>query len=62
MRAMASQITDVSIICSTVCRGAGQRKHQSSASLAFVGEIPLQRAINVENKSMAKRNKDDVMK
>ena len=36
MSAMASQITGVSIVYSTVCSGAGQRKHQSSASLAFV--------------------------
>ena len=36
MSAMASQITGVSIVCSTVCCGVDQRKHQSSASLAFV--------------------------
>ena len=36
MSAMASQITGVSIVCLTVCWGAYQRKHQSSASLAFV--------------------------
>ena len=34
--AIASQITGVSIVCSTICSGADQRKHQSSASLAFV--------------------------
>ena len=39
MRAMASQITGVSIVCSTVGSGADQRKYQSSASLAFVREI-----------------------
>ena len=39
MTAMASQITSVSIACSTVCSGADQRKHQSPASLAFVREI-----------------------
>ena len=33
---MASQITCVSMVCSTVCSGADQRKCQSSASLAFV--------------------------
>ena len=33
--AMTSQITGVSIVCSTVCSGADQRKCQSSASLAF---------------------------
>ena len=39
MSAMASKITDVSIVCSVVCWGADQRKHQSSASLAFVRGI-----------------------
>ena len=39
MSAMASQITGVSIVCSTVSSGAYQRKHQSSASLVFVREI-----------------------
>ena len=39
MSAMASQITGVSIAYSNVCSGADQRKHQSSASLAFVREI-----------------------
>ena len=39
MTAMASQITDVSIVCSTVCSGADQRIHQNSASLAFVRGI-----------------------
>ena len=37
--AMTSQITGVSIIFSTVCSCADQRKHQSSASLAFVRGI-----------------------
>ena len=37
--AMVSQITGVSIVYSTVCSGADQRKHQSSASLAFMREI-----------------------
>ena len=36
---MASQITGVSIVYSTVCSGADQRKHQRSASLAFVQRI-----------------------
>ena len=36
MSAMASQITGVSIVYSTVCSGADQRKHQNSASLAFM--------------------------
>ena len=39
LNAMASQITDVSIVYSAVCSDADQRKHQSSASIAFVGRI-----------------------
>ena len=39
MSTMASQITDVSIVYLTVPSGADQRKHQSSASLAFVWGI-----------------------
>ena len=36
MSAMASQITSMSIVYSTVCSGADQRKYPCSASLAFV--------------------------
>ena len=39
MSANASQITGVTIVCPTVCSGTDQRKHQSSASLAFVRGI-----------------------
>ena len=39
MSKMASQITSVSIVCFTISSGADQRKHQSSASLAFVRGI-----------------------
>ena len=39
MGAMASQITRLTIVYSTVYSGADQRKHQSSASLAFVRGI-----------------------
>ena len=39
MSAMASQITGASIVSSTVCSGAYQRKHQGSVSLAFVRGI-----------------------
>ena len=39
MGAMASQITGVSIVCSTVGSGLDRRNHQSSASLAFVQGI-----------------------
>ena len=35
----ASQITSLTIVYSSVYSGAGQRKHQSSASLAFVRGI-----------------------
>ena len=35
MGTMASQVTGVSIVFSTVCSSAEQRKHQSSASKAF---------------------------
>ena len=38
-RAKVSQITGVSIICSTICLVGDQRKHQSSASLGFVRGI-----------------------
>ena len=51
MSAMASQITSLTIVYSTVYSCADQRKHQSSASLAFgqrnspvTGEFPAQRA------------------
>ena len=37
MSAMTSQIIGISIVYSTVCSGADQRKHQSPASLACVG-------------------------
>ena len=33
------QFTNILIVCSTACSGADQRKHQSSASLAFVRGI-----------------------
>ena len=36
---MTTQIIGVSMVCSTVCSGEDQRKHQSSASLAFVKGI-----------------------
>ena len=39
MDSIASQITSLTIVYSTVHSGADQRKHQSSASLAFVWEI-----------------------
>ena len=39
MSGRASQITRVSTVCSSVCSGADQRKHQRPASLAFVRRI-----------------------
>ena len=39
MGMMASQITSLTIVCSTVYLDADQRKHQSSASLTFVRGI-----------------------
>ena len=45
MGMMASQITGVSVVFSTVYSGSYQRKHQSSASLAFVWGIH-QRPVN----------------
>ena len=45
MSAMASQIAGVSIVFSTVCPGADQRKQQRSVSLVFVrGGFPSQSA------------------
>ena len=65
MGAMASQITSLTIIYSTVYSGADQRKHQISASLAFcvgnspgTGEFPAQRASNAENVSIWWRHHD----
>ena len=48
MSAIVSQITGVSIVYSTVCSGADQRKQKSSESLAFVrgiltGEFPTRK-------------------
>ena len=45
MCAMASQITSVSIVCSNVCSGADQRKHQSLSSLAFVMGVFLPKGL-----------------
>ena len=39
MNAMASQITGVSIVYSTVCSGADQRKHQNSTLVALLRGI-----------------------
>ena len=56
MGAVASQITSLMIVYSTVDSDADQRKHQSSASLAFLrgipGEFPAKMASNAENVSI----------
>ena len=53
MGGMASQITSIRSVYSTVYSSSDQRKHQSSASLAFVrwpvtDEFPAQMASNAE--------------
>ena len=45
MTTIASQITSLKVVCSTVYSDADQRKHQSSASLAFMWGIHLDRWI-----------------
>ena len=58
MTTLASQIISLTVVYSIVNSGVDQRKHQSSASLAFVRGIdrgrwiPAQRASNVENVSI----------
>ena len=61
MMAIASQITGISIVYSTICSGAYQRKHQNSVSLGFVPcdeWIPTKRASNAENFSIWWRHHD----
>ena len=63
MGAIASQITSLTIVYSTVYSDADQRKHQSSASLAFVRGIP-RGPVNSPHKWPATRNMfpfDDVI-
>ena len=49
MSALASQITSLTVVYSTVSSAADQRKHQSSASLAFVRGIH-RRPVNSSHK------------
>ena len=56
MSSMASQITSVTIVYSTVCSGADQRTHQSSASLAFVRGIHRW-PVNFPHKGPARRKR-----
>ena len=63
MSVMASQITRVSIVYSTVCSGTDQRKNESPASLAFVMGIP-QSPVNSPHKGSVTRKMfsfDDVI-
>ena len=59
MGSIASPVTSLTIVYSSVCSGTDQRKHQSSASLALcagnspeTGEFPAQRASYAENVSI----------
>ena len=61
MTMLPSQITSLTVVYSIVYSGVNQRKHQSSASLAFVqeihrgpgtGEFPAQMASYAENVSI----------
>ena len=64
MGAIASQITILTIVNSTVYSDVDQRKHQSSASLACAGnspgtvEFPAHIASNAENVSIWWRHRD----
>ena len=55
MSAMASEITSLTIVYSTVYTGADQRRHQSSASLAFARGIH-RRPVNSPHKWPITRN------
>ena len=54
MGAMASQITSLSIVNSSVYSGADQRKHQSSASLAFP-RLPVKFQVHTGQKNLVKQ-------
>ena len=63
MGAMASQITSLTIVYSTVYSATDQRKHQSPASLAFVNGIH-QWPVNFPHKGLVTRKMfpfDDVI-
>ena len=63
MGRIASQITSLTIVYPIVCSGVDQRKHQSSASLAFVRRIH-RRPVNSPHKWPVTRKKfpfDDVI-
>ena len=60
MSVMASQITGITIVYTTVCSDANQRRHRSSASLAFVRAIH-QWPVNSPHKGPAMRKRFHVM-
>ena len=58
MSAMASQVTSLSVVYSTVCSGVDQRKHKTlrvtglcKGNSPVTGEVPAQRASNSKNVS-----------
>ena len=61
MSAMAPQITGASIVCSIICSGADQRKHQISAPLAFVRESTSGRWIPSKGQKRGKWFDDVIM-
>ena len=64
MGTLASQITNLTNVYSTVYSDADQRKHQSPASLAIVRGInqwPVQIASNAENVSVCWRHNDKIL-
>ena len=65
MGTMASQISSLIIVYSTVYSGAEQRKHQSASSVAFgnspvTDEFPAQMVSKEENVSIWWRHHEDV--
>ena len=60
MATMVSQYTSLTVVYSILYSDADQRKHHSSASLAFVtGEFPAQRANNTEYVSIWWRHNEN---
>ena len=51
--AVACQITSLTIVYSTVCLSADQRKHYSSASVAFAGNSPVTGEFSAQTASYA---------
>ena len=62
MDEMASQITSLTIVYSAVYSDADQRKHQSSASLAFVRGIHRWKKLGSETSVMHNENYDTLQR